>query len=101
MNWKGVMPAITTCFTEDLRVDHSFVDEALPLAPGQRLHGYRCARFARRGRDLVVRREAGDSAHLRRKPFMGVDRSWLPSRRLRLLKRWRWRRWLPTSAAMV
>jgi 1-pyrroline-4-hydroxy-2-carboxylate deaminase len=25
MNWKGVMPAITTSFTEDLRVDHSFL----------------------------------------------------------------------------
>ncbi len=25
MNWKGVMPAITTCFNEDLSVDHGFV----------------------------------------------------------------------------
>jgi 1-pyrroline-4-hydroxy-2-carboxylate deaminase len=25
MNWNGVMPAITTCFTADLRVDHGFV----------------------------------------------------------------------------
>ena len=25
MNWKGVMPAITTCFNEDLHVDHGFV----------------------------------------------------------------------------
>ena len=25
MNWKGVMPAITTSFTEDLRVDHGFM----------------------------------------------------------------------------
>jgi dihydrodipicolinate synthase/N-acetylneuraminate lyase len=25
MNWKGVMPAITTCFTEDLRVDYGFM----------------------------------------------------------------------------
>lgn len=25
MNWKGVMPAITTCFNEDLTVDHGFV----------------------------------------------------------------------------
>ena len=25
MNWKGVMPAMTTSFTEDLRVDHSFL----------------------------------------------------------------------------
>jgi 1-pyrroline-4-hydroxy-2-carboxylate deaminase len=25
MNWKGVIPAITTGFTEDLRVDHSFL----------------------------------------------------------------------------
>jgi len=25
MNWKGVMPAITTCFREDLHVDHDFV----------------------------------------------------------------------------
>jgi dihydrodipicolinate synthase/N-acetylneuraminate lyase len=27
MNWKGVMPAITTCFTEDLKVDHGFLTE--------------------------------------------------------------------------
>ena len=25
MNWKGVMPAITTSFTEDLHVDHGAV----------------------------------------------------------------------------
>jgi 4-hydroxy-tetrahydrodipicolinate synthase len=25
MNWKGVIPAITTCFGEDLRVDHDFM----------------------------------------------------------------------------
>jgi dihydrodipicolinate synthase/N-acetylneuraminate lyase len=25
MNWKGVMPAITTSFTEDLRIDHTFM----------------------------------------------------------------------------
>jgi len=25
MNWKGVMPAITTCFREDLSVDHDFM----------------------------------------------------------------------------
>jgi 1-pyrroline-4-hydroxy-2-carboxylate deaminase len=25
MNWKGVMPAITTCFDENLRVDHAFI----------------------------------------------------------------------------
>lgn len=25
MNWNGVMPAITTCFNEDLQVDHSFM----------------------------------------------------------------------------
>jgi 1-pyrroline-4-hydroxy-2-carboxylate deaminase len=25
MNWKGVMPAITTSFSEDLRVDHKFI----------------------------------------------------------------------------
>ncbi len=27
MNWKGVMPAITTSFNEDLSVDHAFVAE--------------------------------------------------------------------------
>ena len=27
MNWKGVLPAITTCFTEQLRVDHGFMAE--------------------------------------------------------------------------
>ncbi len=25
MNWKGVIPAITTTFTQDLHVDHSSV----------------------------------------------------------------------------
>lgn len=25
MNWKGVMPAITTCFNQDLSVDHGFI----------------------------------------------------------------------------
>jgi 1-pyrroline-4-hydroxy-2-carboxylate deaminase len=25
MNWKGVMPAITTCFSEDLQIDHAFI----------------------------------------------------------------------------
>jgi 1-pyrroline-4-hydroxy-2-carboxylate deaminase len=27
MKWKGVMPAITTSFTEDLRIDHRFMGE--------------------------------------------------------------------------
>src|SRR5262252_8031079 len=27
MKWKGVMPAITTCFTNDLAVDHRFLAE--------------------------------------------------------------------------
>jgi len=27
MNWKGVLPAITTCFTDQLRVDHGFMVE--------------------------------------------------------------------------
>jgi dihydrodipicolinate synthase/N-acetylneuraminate lyase len=27
MNWKGVMPAITTCFHDDLSIDHGFVGE--------------------------------------------------------------------------
>jgi 1-pyrroline-4-hydroxy-2-carboxylate deaminase len=27
MNWKGVMPAITTCFNHDLSVDHGFMTE--------------------------------------------------------------------------
>jgi 1-pyrroline-4-hydroxy-2-carboxylate deaminase len=27
MNWKGVMPAITTAFTKDLAVDHAFIAE--------------------------------------------------------------------------
>ena len=27
MKWKGVMPAITTCFTNDLAVDHRFIAE--------------------------------------------------------------------------
>lgn len=27
MKWKGVMPAITTCFKEDLTVDHTFMAE--------------------------------------------------------------------------
>jgi dihydrodipicolinate synthase/N-acetylneuraminate lyase len=27
MNWKGVLPAITTSFTDDLRVDHAFLTQ--------------------------------------------------------------------------
>src|SRR5579864_5669700 len=27
MNWKGVMPAITTCFNQDLSVDHGFITQ--------------------------------------------------------------------------
>src|SRR5450755_454565 len=27
MNWKGVMPAITTCFNSDLSIDHGFMAE--------------------------------------------------------------------------
>lgn len=27
MNWKGVMPAVTTCFNQDLSVDHAFMVE--------------------------------------------------------------------------
>lgn len=27
MNWKGVLPAITTCFNQDLSVDHGFMAE--------------------------------------------------------------------------
>lgn len=27
MNWKGVMPAITTCFSNDLSIDHGFMVE--------------------------------------------------------------------------
>lgn len=27
MNWKGVMPAITTCFSSDLSIDHGFMTE--------------------------------------------------------------------------
>jgi dihydrodipicolinate synthase/N-acetylneuraminate lyase len=27
MSWKGVMPAITTCFTQDLLIDHGFMAE--------------------------------------------------------------------------
>ena len=25
MNWKGVMPAITTCFDQNIAVDHGFM----------------------------------------------------------------------------
>jgi 4-hydroxy-tetrahydrodipicolinate synthase len=27
MNWKGVMPAMTTCFNQDLTIDHNFMTE--------------------------------------------------------------------------
>jgi dihydrodipicolinate synthase/N-acetylneuraminate lyase len=27
MNWKGVMPALTTCFDENLKVDHAFMSK--------------------------------------------------------------------------
>ena len=26
MNWAGVMPAITTCFDENLEIDHEFTE---------------------------------------------------------------------------
>jgi len=32
MNWKGVTPAITTSFTEDLKVDYEFMEGHCPLA---------------------------------------------------------------------
>src|ERR1700745_2040349 len=27
MNWKGVMPAVTTCFNQDLSIDHGFMTQ--------------------------------------------------------------------------
>ncbi|HVF46314.1 MAG TPA: dihydrodipicolinate synthase family protein [Pyrinomonadaceae bacterium] len=30
VNWTGVMPAITTCFDEDLRIDHEFTAKHVP-----------------------------------------------------------------------
>ena len=43
MNWKGVMPAITTSFTEDLDIDHIFMAATLPVVAREWLRGHRCA----------------------------------------------------------
>ena len=64
MNWKGVMPAITTCFQQRSQHRSWLHDGTLPLASGQRLHGHRRPRIAGRRRNAVVRREAWHPAHL-------------------------------------
>ena len=51
MNWKGVMPAITTCFNEDLQHRSWLHGRTLPLAAGQRMHRHRRAGIAGRRRD--------------------------------------------------
>jgi 1-pyrroline-4-hydroxy-2-carboxylate deaminase len=39
MNWKGVMPAITTCFDENYRVDHAFMARHCRLLLDERCTG--------------------------------------------------------------
>ena len=53
MNWKGVMPAITTSFTEDLQCRSRLYGGTLPLAAGQRLRRDCRPGLIRRGRDVV------------------------------------------------
>ena len=57
MNWTGVMPAITTCFDENLQIDHEFTARHVNVARRQRLHGHRHKRQPRRRRHDVARRE--------------------------------------------
>ena len=55
MQWAGVMPAITTCFKEDLTVDHAFVARHANWLIGQRLHRHCRTRLTRRRRHVGLR----------------------------------------------
>jgi dihydrodipicolinate synthase/N-acetylneuraminate lyase len=60
MIWKGVMPAITTPFTEQLQVDHpSLSSHSIWLLENG------CPGIARRGCDSCFRRENAGSPYLR------------------------------------
>ena len=92
MNWKGVMPAITTSFNENLSVDHGFLTEHCPLAAGERLRRRGRPRLARRGRDAVVRREDREFFAPAETQSMAAERSSPRSRLSRLLSPCRWRK---------
>ena len=67
MNWKGVMPAITTSFTEDLRVDHNSVTKHCRWLLDNGCAGIVALGSLGEGRDAVVRREAPNPANLCRR----------------------------------
>ena len=99
MNWKGVIPAITTPFNADLRVDHGSLAEHVALDGGQRLHRPRPAGLAGRGRHADRRREAPGAGDLRARggrPGAGRSRA---SRRSPRPRRWRSPRTRARSAA--
>ena len=62
MIWKGVMPAITTCFDEALQIDHGFRGRTLPVAAGQRMQRRRGAGFFGRRRDPLIRGKSRNRA---------------------------------------
>ena len=51
MNWFGVMPAVTTPFDKDLKVDHEFLARHSAWLLENGCTGLVHARFARRGRN--------------------------------------------------
>ena len=54
VNWQGVLPAITTPFTQDLELDLPRVEEPA-LAARRRLRRSDSVRFARRERNADAR----------------------------------------------
>ncbi len=80
MNWKGVMPAITTCFTDDLRVDYGFMAGHCRWLLDNGCSG------------IVALGSLGEGAAL----SFG-----LPSQRSRPRRPWRWQRPPPIRAAMA
>ena len=80
MNWKGVMPAITTSFNEDLHVDHGAVRKHCGWLLDNGCAGIVALGSLGEGATLVIRRESWRFCVLVSARLMGADRSWLPSR---------------------
>ncbi len=55
MKWAGVMPATTTAFDKDLKVDHAFVAQHAKWLIDQWLHWNRHAGITRRKRNAQFR----------------------------------------------
>ena len=79
MIWKGVMPAITTCFDEALQIDHGFAGRTLPVAAGQWLQRqswcwvlWAKARLSHSRKESQIVRTAVKAAH-GRGPVVGFD----------------------------